>query len=265
MNFIRFGLFALVVALAGCGDDAAVDAGTDGGSQDGGGADSSGGDDGGAEDSGTADSGTADAGTDTGAEDTGAEDSGTDTGAADSGTDECTTSDDCGGDPCFLNPDGTRGCVEDPGAPPRNGCDGGECECADDAACADGPGGSCIAFDYRYCGGAAPPATNVCRYDECAVDGDCDERAGGACVPPGLGNFVATCAYGPCRTSADCNEGGTCAIYDTGCGTGGNTFFCRYADDECSDSRPCTGPMPMLCVPNEDGQGAHCVPDLPRP
>lgn len=269
MLVLRVGLFSLMVAMAGCGDDdagsmdAGSDSSTDALSSDGGGVDV------GSADAGSADAGSADVGTDVGSTDAASIDAGTDGSTSDVGTDsgldECTTSEMCGGDPCFLDPDGTRDCVVDPGDPPRIACDGELCGCADDAACSDGPGGSCIAFEYRYCGGAAPPRENVCQYDECAVDADCDERAGGGCVPPGLGNFVATCAYGPCRTSADCNEAGTCELYDTGCGTGGNTFFCRYPDDECSDERPCEGPRPMICVPNEDGQGTRCVLDLPRP
>ncbi|MFK7999588.1 MAG: hypothetical protein AB8H86_08320 [Polyangiales bacterium] len=261
-------LMSLLCALIGCGDDATTDVGSpDSGSRDGGALDAA------AEDAAAEDAAAEDAASeDASAPDAGA-DAGGDAGAADGGPDAgpppiCTTSDDCGGDPCFLFPDGTRDCVVDPGDPPREACAGGgfPCGCSADSECGDGSGGVCIAFTHRYCGGAPPPPINECRYDACSEDADCDERAMGACVPRGEGGFTNTCAYGSCRTSADCREGGTCDRYDNGCGAGGGTLFCRYADDVCSDTVPCPpGPAPMLCVPAEDGHGTECIPDLPRP
>jgi hypothetical protein len=263
---------SLLCVSIGCGDDTAADAGSvDSGSNDSGILDS-GAADSGILDSGAADSSTADSST---AEDASADDVGVDAAEVDAGTDSgtdagpapiCTTSDDCEGDPCFLFPDGSRDCVVDPGDPPREECGAMSCGCDANADCADGGGGVCISFSHRYCGGAAPPRINVCQYDACTEDADCDARPVGACVPRGEGGFTNMCAYGSCRTSADCRDGGTCDRYDDGCGGGGGTLFCRYADDVCSDTAPCPpGPNPMSCVPGEDGHGTHCVEDLPRP
>ena len=275
MDFLRPSLLILVFALAGCGDDDVL-------------ADAGGGDDAATTDSGRSDAPASDAGDeddaavddaavedavveDGGSDDGGAADAGEDAAIADAGDDApamtCTDSDDCGGLPCFLFPDGTSDCVDDPGDAPRTRCDGtlGGCECMTDAECTDGAGGVCAAFTYRYCGGAPPPETNRCIYSECRADSDCDAQPTGACLPRGINGFTNSCAYGICRTSADCRDGGTCDIYDEGCGPEGGVLFCRYADDVCSDDRPCRGARPEKCVPNEDGHGTQCVPDLPRP
>jgi hypothetical protein len=61
---------------------------------------------------------------------------------------------------------------------------------------------------HSYCGGAAPPPINVCRYDQCDAEHKCPADTGGAlmsCVPRGfLGARTALCQKLECVFDVDC-------------------------------------------------------------
>ena len=106
--------------------------------------------------------------------------------------------------------------------------------CCEDADCTEGDNGRCVSFQVGYCGGAAPPMLNVCRYDECQIGLDCQE--GYACASAGtFGKPVNTCIAAICERDADCNdgEGGRCAILHTSDTCPEPVLGCTYDGDEC--------------------------------
>ncbi|MCC7535971.1 MAG: hypothetical protein IT379_07150, partial [Deltaproteobacteria bacterium] len=204
MQRARWIPVVLFLVVPACGDDDDGDATDAGPRSDGSIVLDSGGRDLGADASGpdmaTEDASSADSGASDGAPaDAGADGAPADAGDADGGTrpdggapmDDCTLDADCPSGICWPSPDGARRCTMRID-PPLDGCEGGfEPCCLRDADCVDGPGGRCAAFTFGYCGGAAPPPGNTCRYDGCATDADC---GGGICLPPGaIGNLNAAC------------------------------------------------------------------------
>ena len=184
-----------------------------------------------------------------------------------------------GGDPCPagwncmpIPSGGGTPCQCIPNAPEavRNPCQGGvpqEGDCCEDADCG---AGVCIALgrtaQNAYCGGARPPASNVCLEGACNSDADCD-AAGQLCIPAGaFGQVVSRCVQATCRVDADCQDraGGQCLPFMTPCNNSG--FACTYADDPCRTDVDCPrGNFPMRCMPRADRQGTECREDPPRP
>eukprot|EP01062_Namystynia_karyoxenos_P047001 TRINITY_DN3534_c0_g1_i1.p1 TRINITY_DN3534_c0_g1~~TRINITY_DN3534_c0_g1_i1.p1 ORF type:complete len:260 (+),score=50.86 TRINITY_DN3534_c0_g1_i1:81-782(+) len=114
-------------------------------------------------------------------------------------------------------------------------------ECCSDANCTQRSGGVCDSYADGYCGGAAPPQFNVCRYDQCDAAGGCS--AGSACIPRGFlsgySRLVTTCHRHSCLSDADCHatgrRGGRCLPFESSawCSTF-QGFFCAYEGDECT-------------------------------
>jgi hypothetical protein len=126
-------------------------------------------------------------------------------------------------------------------------CNGGggepfENECCEDSDCDGGDSpGYCYAFQFNYCGGAAPPDVNVCRYDECQSNADC--QAGQACAPRGFAGLDRNrCITALCNTDADCDTraGGQCTpLGGPNACAAFNGFYCTYDDDVCRSSADC--------------------------
>lgn len=166
-------------------------------------------------------------------------------------------------------------CVGEPPAPVRGFCNGdgglGEGGCCADEECVPPEMGRAICHQQvynlqnRYCGGAAPPETNQCKFDQCGVDADC--AADRVCVPAGAFGYVLnTCVPAGCRVDADCNArpGGECRPFFTPCYARG--FACTYADDPCrvdADCPPGRFGDAGICVPGPDG--TQCIENLPAP
>ena len=236
-------------------------------------------------DTGTLDAGSEDAGAvDAGAVDAGGVDAGlVDAGRRDAGAgggprDECVADGDCSGGVCRALPErpgATRFCVGErplsrrscaPDAGPGDWP--GAC-CASDECATDAGPGFCVDFQVGYCGGAAPPEVNTCRYDACAGDADCGP--GRACVPAGaFGRVTSVCVEAPCAADGDCaaRAGGECRPLLSGaCGSIGG-FYCSYEDDPCrldADCPPSDAGYPQTCQPRGDRNGTMCVPSLPAP
>jgi len=87
-------------------------------------------------------------------------------------------------------------------------------QCCTDANCTQGEHGRCQPFSVGYCGGAAPPQTNVCSYDECGKLAKCSP--GKSCLPPTFGSTRYSCATQECSKNGDCRAraGGVCFPYD---------------------------------------------------
>ena len=194
------------------------------------------------------------------------------TGPLDGGPDRCTGDGDCPGGTCWRFPEGQAACAT-PAPIATEPCDAAPptwlpCECERDGDCAARPGGRCVPHALGWCGGAAPPPGNGCRYDGCAGDGDCTAQANGRCVPAGAFGLVnRTCVYGACRFSAECTSGsaGQCRYHGGRCG-GGAVFFCAYEGDPCrtdSECPPASDGRRQICVPRVDNQGTRCLPEPP--
>jgi len=181
---------------------------------------------------------------------------------------------DCDGGACWQDLNGSSQCVTVIATEPAE-CFGSDVNCCTaDSECTDGEGGRCIPNSETVlsCGGAVPVG-NACNCDACSTDADCAadlpaDSTVAACVPPGaLGSYTASCVYGVCRTDADCTEesGGQC-IYGFAATHGGCdlrlVLSCAYPSDPCQVRYgDCDGAM--VCAPEEDLQGQHCVAPPP--
>jgi hypothetical protein len=192
-------------------------------------------------------------------------------GAADS----CQTWEDCASAVCWEGLDGIRACLDAPTLPAPVECFGSDSDCCTlDSECTDEGTAWCVpnASVTLSCGGAIPSG-NTCLRGECGEDVECAPSlpAGATvamCAPRGaFGLFAATCVYGGCRTNADCtlHDGGECryelAATHQGCDLH-YVLFCAYPNDPCQE-RHGSCDSPMVCAPEDDYQGRHCVPPPP--
>jgi len=165
------------------------------------------------------------------------------------------------------------------GIPPRCVFDGGPSDlgkCRQDSDCTAGINGRC--FEHGDC-------YMMCSYDECFQDSDCpgnvpcscrdsasstannwcladsncrvDDDCGpcGYCSPSQLSGCVRMCTV-PCETGSHCYAGTTevpCSC-SRSCGEG---YFCRTADDTCTNDRECTADS--ACTRQLAG-GWACIP-----
>lgn len=188
----------------------------------------------------------------------------------------CRDDADCPGGACGPVPDDPGApctCIGPRPEPVRAFCEAGgpfESECCADAECAPPPDGRVVCqqsvYDAlnAYCGGAAPPPENSCRFDECLLDDDC--AAGEVCVPAGaFGHVLNTCRRTECRTDADCaaRPGGECRAYFIRCVA--TSFGCSYDGDPCRTDADCPDGRfgPQHCVPA--GGGTRCEEYIPPP
>jgi len=195
---------------------------------------------------------------------------GGDSGAAGAGGDTWKCDLVCDDGTCWQDLNGESQCASDmPDEPAECFSSDMNC-CTADSECTDGAGGRCIPNrdTVLSCGGAIPSG-NSCNYDACTADADCEadlpaDSTVAACVPPGaLANHTNACVYGVCRTDADCTKeaGGQCiygfAATHNGCDLR-LVLSCAYPSDPCQMRYgDCDGAM--VCAPEEDLQGQHCV------
>ncbi len=178
----------------------------------------------------------------------------------------CTEDDECGAGTCATLTGGSRFCAYPPSRrmhPCPGEFPGG---CCNDSECAGGPLGEgyCVAFEVGYCGGAAPPEENTCRYVECETDTDCAD--GGICLLAGiLGSVVNTCAPAVCASDADCTDGasGRCVPLYNGSTCPDIVFGCTYLDSGCRGIPDCD--RGYFCVANRTRNDAECMEHMPAP
>lgn len=130
------------------------------------------------------------------------------------------------------------------------GADGLFDECRSDADCETG----------RYCGqwfsGEFETKYLACL-PSCRTDADCGSN--GLCL---CGEDFGVCQRAKCRSDDDCGDFACIGVYTHGQCWGPPTysFSCQHPDDECSDSRECSGKD--ICASTEDGhqcdQGSIC-------
>jgi hypothetical protein len=175
----------------------------------------------------------------------------------------------CSMNVCLLAPSGVRFCQLRSRQPvlPDSCADAPEPCCMGDGQCGMAPDGECIPNSFDYCGGAAPPRGNSCRYGSCRSDEDCTASPNGVCTA----GYPRRCLYGPCRRNTDCTarSGGTCVLDTVAASCPSPAVFCRYAGDPCVRNADCVTPpgtpYPRVCVPNMDLQGTRCVDGGPFP
>lgn len=173
----------------------------------------------------------------------------------------CSSADDCPGGTCVsAAPDLEYQTCQVPfSEPSESEHDMNECNAHSD--CSASPGGKCVAFTYRYCGGPQPTEHNECRYDGCQEAADCaDEQV---CIGAGtFGEPVSTCVIAKCKAAADCDgAGAACQPFFNGCGNQLVGFHCVNNDSACRVNTDCE--PGWLCVPGDDGP--RCEEDLARP
>jgi hypothetical protein len=122
--------------------------------------------------------------------------------------------------------------------------------CAKDADCQTGSNGRCQTLGSRM-------QENRCTYDACFHDADC--KIGGPCECQSTGNV---CLQGNCRIDADCGAGGSCARSNSmSCGGGEPAYFCRTADDTCTDE--CGDHKQCVYLQELGHWGCKAYPDCP--
>ena len=172
--------------------------------------------------------------------------------------DQCTENTDCREGVCQAIPNvpnAVRYCISPPnysmylceGNPHAEGC------CSDRDCSTANSNGYCVAFEHGYCGGAAPPMINECRFNECVVDDDC--QTGLICAPAGFGGRVVNhCMTASCQTDADCTAGtdGECRPLqrNPSCHHP-KVFVCTYHEDECRSDSDCSNNQ--LCIASDVG------------